>query len=510
MPPDPACIVAAGVPPAVVLVTGVSGSGKSTVARLLADRLGWAYKDADDFHTPANRARMAAGEALSDEDRHPWLTAVATWIDRQIAARQPAVVSCSALKRAHRDRLLGGRPDVRLVYLHGARQLIRSRLIARHGHFFPARLLDSQFADFQEPEPDEHPCVVEVDQLPEAVVAAIVSLLGGCTSPDPSPTGAADSAAAWTEEPRMSPNASGEQWRLHHGVQTAVVVQLGGALRHYEVDGRPLLDGFAADEPITGGRGQLLVPWPNRVGGGRYRFHGQDLQLPLTEPETRNAIHGLLRWTPWRLLAHGDDAVRVGTTLFPQPGYPFHLEVVAEYRLGQEGLQVAVTTTNVGETAAPYGVGQHPYLTAGTDLVDAALLTVPARYRLCTDEHGLPTGEEPVEGTAYDFRTARPIGEQLLDTAFTGLDRDPTGRSVVRLAHPSGRHGIDVRLIEGIRYVQVYTGDTLSEAGRRRRGVAIEPMSCPADAFRSGTALTVLEPGGSNVFRWGLVPWGSP
>ncbi|WP_407284870.1 gluconokinase [Streptomyces sp. BP-8] len=89
--------MAAGVPAAVVLVTGVSGSGKSTVARLLADRLGWVYKDADDFHTPASRARMAAGETLTDEDRRPWLTAVATWIDRQIAARQPAVVSCSAL-----------------------------------------------------------------------------------------------------------------------------------------------------------------------------------------------------------------------------------------------------------------------------------------------------------------------------------------------------------------------------------------------------------------------------
>ncbi|WP_407284869.1 aldose 1-epimerase family protein [Streptomyces sp. BP-8] len=308
----------------------------------------------------------------------------------------------------------------------------------------------------------------------------------------------------------MPPNASGEQWRLHHGAQSAVVVQLGGALRHYEVDGRPLLDGFAADEPITGGRGQLLVPWPNRVGGGRYRFDGRDLQLPLTEPDKRNAIHGLLRWTPWQPLARSDDAITVGTSLFPQPGYPFHLAVAAEYRLGQEGLQVAVTTTNVGETAAPYGAGQHPYLTVGTELVDTALLTVPARYRLCTDEHGLPTGQEPVDGTAYDFRTARPIGEQRLDTAFTGLDRDPAGRSVVRLAHPSGRHGIDVRVVEGIRYVQVYTGDTLSEAGRRRRGVAIEPMSCPADAFRSGTALTVLEPGDSNTFRWGLGPWGSP
>jgi galactose mutarotase-like enzyme len=307
----------------------------------------------------------------------------------------------------------------------------------------------------------------------------------------------------------MPPRATGEQWQLRHGAQSAVVVQLGGALRHYEVDGRLLLDGFTADARITGGRGQLLVPWPNRVGGGRYHFNGQDLQLPLTEPEKHNAIHGLLRWTPWQLLARSDHGVRVGTTLFPQPGYPFQLEVFADYRLGPEGLEVAVTATNVGDTAAPYGVGQHPYLTVGTGPLDTALLTVPARHRLCTDEQGLPTGQEPVEGTPYDFRTARPIGDQQLDTAFAGLDRDGSGRAVVRLAHPSGLHGIDLWLGEGTRYVQVYTGDTLPEPERRRRGLAVEAMSCPADAFRGGTDLTTLEPGGSHVLRWGLGPWGT-
>ncbi|MEU8465797.1 aldose 1-epimerase family protein [Streptomyces sp. NPDC029003] len=307
----------------------------------------------------------------------------------------------------------------------------------------------------------------------------------------------------------MPRTASGEQWRLRHGAQTAVVVELGGALSRYEVAGRPLLDGFAADEPITGGRGQLLVPWPNRVAAGRYRFGGADLQLPLTEPENGNAIHGLLRWVPWRLLARAEDALTVGTSLFPQPGYPYRLEVAAGYRLGRDGLETTVTATNTGDTAAPYGVGQHPYLTVGTDVVDTALLTVPARIRLRTDAHGLPAGEEPVDGTEYDFREAGPIGAVHLDTAYTGLDRDPAGHCAVRLAHPSGRRGTDVRLPEGVRYVQLYTGDTLGEPARRRRGVAIEPMSCPADAFRSGTALTVLEPGDTHVFRWGLTPWGS-
>ncbi|MET8750799.1 aldose 1-epimerase family protein [Streptomyces sp. NPDC004667] len=301
---------------------------------------------------------------------------------------------------------------------------------------------------------------------------------------------------------------TGEQWELRHGGQRAVVVELGGALRHYEADGRPLLDGFAADAPVTGGRGQLLVPWPNRVGGGRYRFDGADHQLPLSEPEHHNAIHGLLRWTPWRLLDRSGDALRAGTTLHPQPGYPFLLEVTADYRLDDTGLEVIVRATNTGTTRAPYGVGQHPYLTVGTGRVDEALLTVPARLRLRTDDAGLPIGEEPVEGTEYDFRTPRPIGAVHLDTAFTGLDRDGDGRAVVRLAHPSGRHGTDVWLGEGTRCVQVYTGDTLAEP-ERRRGVAVEAMSCPADAFRTGTDLAVLEPGARHVLRWGLSPWGS-
>ncbi|QES49524.1 hypothetical protein DEJ50_18650 [Streptomyces venezuelae] len=482
-----------------LLLIGVAGSGKTTVARLVADRLGWPWRDADEFHSPANHAKMAAGQPLTDVDRGPWLDAIAAWMDQEIEARRPAVVTCSALKRAYRDRLLAGRPGVRLVYLHGSPELIRARLAARQGHFFPAGLLDSQFADLEEPGPDEHPWVVEIDRSPEDVADTVLSLLAA-DAEDAEVAGEAGEAAA---------SPTGEQWQVRHGGQRAVVVQLGGALAHYEADGRALLDGFGPGSPITGGRGQLLVPWPNRLGDGRYRFGGQDLQLPLTEPEKHNAIHGLLRWTPWQLLTRTEDTVRVGTTLFPQPGYPFLLEVAAEYRLGPGGLEVAVSAANTGGVPAPYGVGQHPYLTVGTDLVDTALLTVPARYRLRSDDRGMPAGQEPVEGTPYDFRTARPIGDLALDTAFTGLDRDPDdGRAVVRLAHPSGLRGVDLWLGEGTRYVQVYTGDTLAEPGRRRRGVAVEAMSCPADAFRSGTDLTVLEPGARHVLRWGLTPWG--
>ncbi|MFF4277001.1 gluconokinase, GntK/IdnK-type [Streptomyces sp. NPDC001536] len=501
---------ATGELPRLVLVVGVAGSGKSTVGRLLADRLGWEYRDADEFHSEADRAKMAAGHALTDDDRGPWLEAIGEWMDGAIAAGRQAVGTCSALKRAYRDRLLAGRPEVLLVYLHGSRELLGSRLAARHGHFFPADLLDSQFADLEEPEPDEHPLVVEIDQPPEAVVASVLSLMRREADSGTPPAGSVTEQAVHPVVRDAFPSPTGASWRLVHGKQSATVVQLGGALRDYAVNGRPLLDGFSAGSAITGGRGQLLAPWPNRVGGGRYRFGDQDHQLPLTEPEKDNAIHGLLRWSLWKLLARTDDAVRVGTTLCPQPGYPFLLEVCAEYRLGPDGLETAVFATNAGTGPAPYGVGQHPYLTVGTDLVDTALLTVPARYLIRTDDRGLPIGREPVDGTAYDFRAARTIGDLRLDTAFTGLDRGPDGRAVVRLAHPSGLRGVDLWLGEGTRYVQVYTGDTLAEPGRRRRGVAVEAMSCPPDAFRSGTDLSVLEPGATHVLRWGLSPWGPP
>lgn len=491
-------------PPRMVLVVGVAGSGKSTVGGLLAERLGWAYRDADEFHSEANRAKMTSGHALTDSDRGPWLEAIGAWMDRALAAGRRAVVTCSALKRAYRDKLLVGRPGVLLVYLHGSPELLRSRVAARHGHFFPAGLLDSQLAVLQEPEPDEHPLVVEVDQPPEAVVATVLSLMPGEAATVSGPAAGVPTAR---DGPAASPGPTGASWRLVRGDQSAVVVQLGGALRDYAVNDRPLLDGFRPGSAITGGRGQLLVPWPNRVGGGQYRFAGRNLQLPLTEVEKGNAIHGLLRWTLWKPLARTEDAVVLGTTLCPQPGYPFLLDVRVEYRLDADGLRTTLHATNAGTEPAPYGAGQHPYLTVGTEFVDSVVLTVPARYRLRTDDRGLPVGREPVAGTPYDFRTARPIGDLRLDTAFTGLDRRPDGRAVVRLAHPAGHRGVDLWLGEGTRYVQVYTGDTLAES-ERRRGVAVEAMSCPPDAFRSGTDLTVLRPGASHVLRWGLSPWG--
>lgn len=160
--------------PAVFVVMGVTSSGKSTVGAALAARLGWPFRDADAFHPAENVAKMSRGEPLNDDDRKPWLAAIAAWIDELRAAGQHGVVTCSALKRAYRAVLVGDRPDVRLVYLKGDRELIGARMARRQHHFMPTSLLDSQFATLETPGPDEHPIVIGVDADPGDIVAAVL------------------------------------------------------------------------------------------------------------------------------------------------------------------------------------------------------------------------------------------------------------------------------------------------------------------------------------------------
>jgi gluconokinase len=161
-----------------IVVMGVSGSGKSTIASMLAQRLHWVYEDADWFHPKSNIEKMHHGEPLNDEDRWPWLRAIAEWIDATRSAGGHGVVACSALKRAYRDILIGDRRDVRLVFLKGDRDLIARRIAARADHFMPSTLLESQFAALQEPQADERPIVVTIVPHPREIVEAIVSELG--------------------------------------------------------------------------------------------------------------------------------------------------------------------------------------------------------------------------------------------------------------------------------------------------------------------------------------------
>jgi aldose 1-epimerase len=299
---------------------------------------------------------------------------------------------------------------------------------------------------------------------------------------------------------------TGQQYEIESGPYRATVTELGAGLRELLFRGEPLIAGYEADELPPAGAGALLAPWPNRIGGGRYAFGGTEFQLALTEPASANAIHGLTRWTAWTPVARGADAVALRSAPHGYQGYPFCVEIDAEYRVeAGTGLHVAITARNRGTRAAPYGTGSHPYLTVRTPSVDGCHLTLPASSWLPLDDHGLPAGPvAPVEGTDYDFRQARVIGSTSLDHALTGLQRDSEGRARARLAADGGS-GAQVGLWAGpgYRWLQVFTGDSLGP-DRRRKAVAIEPMTCPPNAFVTGDDLLVLEPGQSLTHTWGI------
>jgi aldose 1-epimerase len=299
---------------------------------------------------------------------------------------------------------------------------------------------------------------------------------------------------------RLAP--SGKQLEIVLGDQRAVVVEVGGGLRTYSAAGRDVLDGYRSEEMCPSGRGQILSPWPNRIQDGRYEFDGRTHQLPIDQVDEHNAIHGLVRWAAWEVAEQEPHRVVVEHLLHPRPGYPFSLALSIEYELSVEGLLVRNTATNLGSEACPYGTGAHPYLTAGTDRVDGTVLHAPGRTVLRSNERGIPTAGVPVDGTDCDFRQARPIGATKLDNCFTDLERDGDGRARVELRDPDSARTVTVWMEEAYPYVMLFTGDPLPDVARR--SIAVEPMTCPPNAFRTGRDLIRLEPGQSVASSWGI------
>lgn len=298
---------------------------------------------------------------------------------------------------------------------------------------------------------------------------------------------------------------SGRQFTLRFGDQEAVVTEVGGTLREYRVGGRPVVDGFSPVERSRDGRGQILLPWPNRIDGGRYTFADGENQLPINEIEHGNAIHGLVRWIPWTLQEVTGSSITLAAMIFPQPGYDHLLASVVEYQLSEQGLTVKLVASNRGEEALPFGVGFHPYLVLPLSPVDELELAVPATLRLRADRRGIPVGEPVVvAGSDFDFTTPRRIGRIQLDTTYTGLVRTAAGEAEVRLTDPVSRAGVRLWADQNLPYLQLFTGDTLADPAARRRSLAVEPMSCPPDAFRSGRDLVVLVPGASFTASWGI------
>jgi aldose 1-epimerase len=297
--------------------------------------------------------------------------------------------------------------------------------------------------------------------------------------------------------------ASGRQVELLWGPHRVTVVEVGGGLRRYLYDGHDVLDGYADDEVAPAARGQLLVPWPNRLHDGRYTWDGEEHEVPINEPDQQNAIHGLVRWSSWTVEQSSPGAATMSLVLRPQPAYPFTLALQTAYELGEDGLTVTMRATNLGDAAAPYGCGAHPYITVGTPLIDDALLQVPADSWLPTGPAQIPIGVQPVDGTPYDFRERRPLGRVHIDYAFTDLHRDGDGRATLVLAAGDGRT-VEVWVDEQFPYLEVFTADPLPE-DRRRRSLGVEPMTCPPNAFVTGEVMR-LEPGTTTSASWGIRP----
>ena len=299
---------------------------------------------------------------------------------------------------------------------------------------------------------------------------------------------------------------SGDQFEISGGGYRAVVTESGAALRLLEHAGRPLVDGFDEDTMSPGGRGQLLMPWPNRIRDGAYAFEGRDLQLPLTEPRLHNASHGLARWVAWSLEEHTDNSVSLVYRLMAQTGYPWTVDLHVLYDLSADGLTVTQTATNMSPAAAPYASGAHPYLAVGPGPVDHLELTLPAAVRSLVDDRKLPVGRERVEDTAYDFRVARPVRDTAFDDAFTDLQRDEQGIATAVLRDPATGHGVALWVDRQHRWLQVFSADEVP--GTARRSLAVEPMTAQADAFRSGEDLVRLAPSGEagdeHTASWGI------
>ncbi|WP_371740944.1 aldose 1-epimerase family protein [Frigoribacterium sp. CFBP 13729] len=299
---------------------------------------------------------------------------------------------------------------------------------------------------------------------------------------------------------------SGIRTVLEHGPYRAEIAGVGATLRSLTHDGRDLVVPFGVDEVRPLYRGALLAPWPNRVVDGSWDDDGVERQLPLNEIERGHALHGLVQWADWASdPADEADAHRTSlvTQLAPSDGYPYRLELRAVYELGDAGLVTTVTATNVGQGTAPYGVAPHPYLVAGEGRVDDWSLLLPAAsYLEVTEERLVPTGVHGVtEREGFDFREARPVGDLFVDHAFTEIDADAEGRATVEVVARDGRGVAMSWAVSELPWVQVHTGDR-PEPELDRLGLAVEPMTCPPDAFTSGVDLVRLAPGESHTASW--------
>lgn len=310
----------------------------------------------------------------------------------------------------------------------------------------------------------------------------------------------------------VSTPISGTAYELRSGAYAAIVASIGASLRGLTHSGRDLVVPFGADEVRPGYRGATLAPWPNRVVDGQYTFDGAAYQTALTEPERGHALHGLVAWLDFGLVAQGEDEVTLAAEIVPQTGYPWRVRVETTYRLDEAGLTQTVRATNLSAVTVPFGTGPHPYLVAGPSGLDAWSLELPAAEVLeVTPDRLAPVAVHPVDefnAERFDFRAARVLGAVEIDHAYTGLSRDEQGTATVRVTDPAGG-GVQMTWGAECPWVQVHTADLPGGPAQpgHRGGLAVEPMTCAPDAFNAvrydyDAGLLAIAPGASASASW--------
>lgn len=300
-----------------------------------------------------------------------------------------------------------------------------------------------------------------------------------------------------------TPSPTGQQHVLVLGDQRATITEVGAHIREYTVGGRDVVVPFREDQIPPASHGAVLAPWPNRLRDGQYSWDGSDYQVPLTEPSRGTALHGLVQFVRWSVPADAaptNTSVTLEHDLVPTKGYPFPLRLRATYTLTDDGLHVRVVATNLGDVDAPYGVGFHPWLSPGGAELDDCTIRLDARTHVTVDDRLLPTGTEPTAGQ-HDLVAPRSLRGIALDDAYLDVVRDADGLSWIHLTAPDGRTAA-VWMDGTMDTWQACTGDGIP--GVMRNGLAAEPMSCIADAFRSGDRLVRLAPGSAHEVSWGL------
>ncbi len=303
-----------------------------------------------------------------------------------------------------------------------------------------------------------------------------------------------------------TPGDAGEQYHLalttRSGVVRAVVSQVGASPRVLSVDGVDLIERYPPDRPPPMAAGVVLVPWPNRVDGGRWMLGDVEQQLAITEPELGHAIHGLLASAAYEVVTHDAAKLTLEASIEPAPGYPFRLDTRVTYEVVPDGLRIRHDIVNEGAAPAPVAVGTHPYLRIGDVAAEDLVVTLPAERALTMDERHIPTGDFPVDGTDADLRAGAPVRDVVRHASFGDLEVR-NGRITHTLTAPDGRV-LELVAAPDFGYVHFYVTDDFPAENGLTTAVAIEPMTAPPNALRSGEGLRWLAPGEMWVARWSL------